>query len=81
MRSEYRTCFHALYDEKQKKKKDIFDILPKQKMPGVAVLPWSTETVLSPWLAADEIRVSHVLSRVVWWKKKEKKDIFHILSR
>ena len=29
----------------------------------------STETVLSPWLAADEDRVSHVLSHFVWWKK------------
>ena len=37
--------------------------------PGVVVLPWATETVLSPWLAADEARVSHVLSHVVWWKK------------
>ena len=37
--------------------------------PGVAVLPLATETVLSPWLVADEGRVSHVLSRVVWWKK------------
>ena len=36
---------------------------------GVAVPPWATETVLSPWLAADEVRVSHVLSHVVWWKK------------
>ena len=34
--------------------------------PGVAVPPWATETVLSPWLAADEGRVSHVLSHVVW---------------
>ena len=25
--------------------------------------------MLSPWLAADEDRVSHVLSHVVWWKK------------
>ena len=41
--------------------------------PGVAVPPWATETVLSPWLAADEARVSHVLSHVVWWKKKKKK--------
>ena len=23
-----------------------------------------------PWLAADEDMVSHVLSHVVWWKKK-----------
>ena len=38
--------------------------------PGVAVPPWATETVLSPWLAADEARVSHVLSHVVWWKLK-----------
>ena len=37
--------------------------------PGVAIPPWATETVLSPWLAADEGRVSHVLSHVVWWKK------------
>ena len=37
--------------------------------PEVAVPPWATETVLSPWLAADEARVSHVLSHVVWWKK------------
>ena len=35
---------------------------------GVAVSPWATETVLSPWLVADEDRVSHVLSHVVWWK-------------
>ena len=34
----------------------------------MAVLPWATETVLSPWLAADEDRVSHVFSHVVWWK-------------
>ena len=33
--------------------------------------PWATETVLSPWLAADEARVSHVLSHVVWWKKNK----------
>ena len=33
---------------------------------GVAVPPWATETVLSPWLAADEGRVSHMLSSVVW---------------
>ena len=32
------------------------------------VPPWATATVLSPWLAADESRVSHVLSHVVWWK-------------
>ena len=32
------------------------------------VSPWATETVLSPWLAADEDRVSHVLLHVVWWK-------------
>ena len=38
--------------------------------PGVAVPPWATETVLSPWFAADEARVSHVLSHVVWWKNK-----------
>ena len=25
------------------------------------------ETVLSPWLSADEGKVSHVLSHVVWW--------------
>ena len=36
-----------------------------------AVPPWATETVLSPWLAADEDRVSHVLSHVVWWKFKK----------
>ena len=36
--------------------------------PGVAVPPWATETVLSPRLAADEDKVSHVLSHVVWWK-------------
>ena len=33
------------------------------------MMGWATETVLSPWLAADEARVSHVLSHVVWWKK------------
>ena len=37
----------------------------------MAVPPWATETVLSPWLAADEARVSHALSHVVWWKKKK----------
>ena len=41
-------------------------------VPGVAVPPWATETVLSPWLAADEARVSHVLTYVVWKKKKKK---------
>ena len=46
--------------------------------PGVAVLPWATETVLSPWLAADEARVSHVLSHVVWWKKNKKKQHIYI---
>ena len=30
---------------------------------------WATETMLSPWLAVDEARVSHVLSHIVWWKK------------
>ena len=30
--------------------------------PGVAISPWAIETVLSPWLAADEGRVSHLLS-------------------
>ena len=33
------------------------------------IMSWATETVLSPWLATDEARVSHVLSHVVWWKK------------
>ena len=37
-------------------------------VPGVAVPPWATETVLSAWLAADEDMVSHVLSHIVWWK-------------
>ena len=37
--------------------------------PGVAVSSWTTETVLSLWLAADDGRVSHVLSHVVWGKK------------
>ena len=32
----------------------------------VAVPPWATETVLSPWLAADEDRLSHVFSHVLW---------------
>ena len=36
--------------------------------PGVVVPTWATETVLSPWLTADEVRVLHVLSHVVWWK-------------
>ena len=36
-------------------------------------MPRDTETVLSPWLVADEVRVSHMLSHVVWWKKKKKK--------
>ena len=31
----------------------------------VSVAQGGTETVLSPWLAADEDRVSHVLSHVV----------------
>ena len=39
-------------------------------VPGVAVPPWATETVLSPCLVADEDRVLHVLSHIVWWKKK-----------
>ena len=42
----------------------------------VPVPSWATETVLSPWLAADEVRVSHVLSHVVWWKKKKKIYIY-----
>ena len=46
----------------------------KQLTPGVAVPPWATETVLPPWLAADEDRVLHVLSHVVWWKKKNLLD-------
>ena len=46
--------------------------------PGVAVPPWTTETVLSPWLAADEARVSHVLSHVVWWKKILKRTGSHL---
>ena len=37
--------------------------------PGAAVVLWATETVLLPWLAVDESRVSHVLSHVLWWKK------------
>ena len=28
---------------------------------------WANETELSPWFAADEDRVSYVLSHVVWW--------------
>ena len=36
--------------------------------PGVAVPSWATQTVLSPWLVADEDRVLYVLSHVVWWK-------------
>ena len=28
--------------------------------------------MLSPWLAADEGRVLHVLSHIVWLKKKKK---------
>ena len=32
----------------------------------------SCQPVLSPWLAADEVRVFHVLSHV-WWKKEKKK--------
>ena len=31
---------------------------------GEAVPPWATETVLSPWLATDEDRISHIV-----WKK------------
>ena len=36
----------------------------------MAVPPWATEIVLSPWLAANEDRVLQVLPHVVWWKKK-----------
>ena len=36
----------------------------------VPEIQYRLETVLSPWLEADEARVSHVLSHVVWWKKK-----------
>ena len=43
--------------------------------PGVAVPSWATETVLSPWMAADEAWVSHVLPHVVWWKKRKRKKI------
>ena len=32
--------------------------------PGLPIPPWATETVLSPCLAADDGRVSHVLSHV-----------------
>ena len=32
--------------------------------------------MLSPWMAADEATVSHVLPHVVWWKKKKKKKNF-----
>ena len=46
--------------------------------PGVAVPPWATETVLSPWMAADEARVSHVLSHVVWWKKNVYKTFYNL---
>ena len=35
-------------------------------VPGVAVRPWATETVLLTWLAADEDKVSDVLSHIVW---------------
>ena len=41
-----------------------------------SVVPWATETVLSPWMAADEARVSHVLPHVVWWKKKKNFQFF-----
>ena len=40
--------------------------------PRSSYASWATETVLSPWLAADEDRVTHVLSHVVWWKKLSK---------
>ena len=45
--------------------------------PGAAVLPWATETVLSPWLAADEGRVSHVLSHT--YDEKKKNHTYHLL--
>ena len=44
----------------------------------VNVPPWATETVLSPWMVADEARVSHVLPHVVWWKKKKKKKFVNV---
>ena len=40
------------------------------RLKGISI-PWATKTVLSPWLATDEVRVSHMLSHVVWWKKKK----------
>ena len=42
---------------------------------GEAVPPWATETVLSPRLAVDEDRISHVFSHVVWWRKKKFKQV------
>ena len=36
-----------------------------------------TETVLSPWLVADEDRVSHMLSHVWWKKRKIRKKYVH----
>ena len=48
---------------------DIYIYIYIYIAPGVTVPPWATETVLSPWLAADEARISHVISHVVWWKK------------
>ena len=33
------------------------------------LIPYPLHTnILSPWLAADEARVPHVLSHIVWWK-------------
>ena len=71
---------------KKEKKKKIFliELICIQLNSGVFnmysvqkdLTPWATETVLSPWLAADEARVSHMLSHVVWWKKKKKNFIF-----
>ena len=29
----------------------------------------SYQNCYHPWLAADESKVSHVLSHIVWWKK------------
>ena len=48
-----RSSLHAIYD--------IYILV----VPGVAVPPRATKTVLSPWLAVDKDRVSHVLSHIV----------------
>ena len=84
MRLGYRMCFHTLYDENLSYRNCVITLVGGWWGQGIArvlthcmMKTWATETVLSPWLAADEARVSHVLSYVVWWKLELLKLCYH----